>query len=104
MFKRYMFGNGKWLLVNGYSITYYEEPLKQSMMARMEHTWYEGYRLSFDDRPAIPERHDSTGLTCKQTFYIDDIVRLSLLYSLGWTLADHASRLSRKSCHPSRLS
>lgn len=27
MFKRYVFGDGKWLLVNGYSITYFEEPL-----------------------------------------------------------------------------
>lgn len=30
MFKRYVFGNGKWLLVNGYSITYFEEPLKKN--------------------------------------------------------------------------
>lgn len=35
-----------------------------------EHTWYEGYRLSFEDRPHIPERHDPTGLPCKQTFYV----------------------------------
>jgi len=29
MFKRYVFGDGKWLLVNGYSITYFEEPLSR---------------------------------------------------------------------------
>lgn len=93
MFKRYVFGDGQWLLVNGYSITFYEERLTQNMMDKMvrwpcypprrrrgqaditstcpqEHTWYEGYRLSFEDRPHIPERHDPTGLKCKQTFYI----------------------------------
>lgn len=35
-----------------------------------EHTWYEGYRLSYQDRPHIPERHDWDGLKVKQTFYI----------------------------------
>lgn len=84
MFRRYVFGDGKWLLVNGYSITYYEDKLTKQMMDKMEHTWYEGYRLSFEDRPDIPERHDTSGkgLKCKQTFYIDDIVRLLCFRSL----------------------
>ncbi|KAK4057061.1 hypothetical protein OIO90_001961 [Microbotryomycetes sp. JL221] len=77
MFKRYVFGDGHWLFVNGYSITFFEQPLTKKMMSKMEHTWYEGYRLSFDDREAIPERHDPNGLPCKQTFYIDDITVLS---------------------------
>ncbi|KAK4052495.1 hypothetical protein OIV83_002297 [Microbotryomycetes sp. JL201] len=77
MFKRYVFGDGKWLFVNGYSITFFEQPLTRKMMNKMEHTWYEGYRLSFDDRPAIPERHDPNNLPCKQTFYIDDLTIIS---------------------------
>ncbi|ORY67936.1 hypothetical protein BCR35DRAFT_178607 [Leucosporidium creatinivorum] len=35
MFKRYVFGDGKWLLVNGYSITFFEEPLTKNMMDKM---------------------------------------------------------------------
>ncbi|KAM0790570.1 hypothetical protein ACM66B_004438 [Microbotryomycetes sp. NB124-2] len=77
MFKRYVFGDGHWLFVNGYSITFFEQALTRRMMNKMEHTWYEGYRLSFDDRPAVPERHDPNNVPCKQTFYIDDITILS---------------------------
>ncbi|GAA5901305.1 uncharacterized protein JCM6883_000173 [Sporobolomyces salmoneus] len=71
LFKRYVFGNGKWLLVNGYSITYFEEPLKPNDLQVMEHTWYVDYPLVLEDRPGIPERHGSG--PAKQTFYIDDI-------------------------------
>ncbi|GAA5834190.1 hypothetical protein JCM3766R1_004485 [Sporobolomyces carnicolor] len=71
MFKRYVFGNGKWLLVNGYSITYFEEPLKKNDLQVMEHTWYVDYPLIFETRPGIPERHGPG--PAKQTFYIDDI-------------------------------
>ncbi|BGP17555.1 hypothetical protein JCM10213_004096 [Rhodosporidiobolus nylandii] len=71
MFHRYIFGNGKWLLVNGYSLTYFEQPLKKEEMQYMEHTWYEGYTLSFEDRPHILERHDPSGKPAKQTFYIE---------------------------------
>ncbi|GAA5980765.1 hypothetical protein JCM11641_002637 [Rhodosporidiobolus odoratus] len=77
MFNRYVFGNGKWLLVNGYTITYFEEALKQEHMEFMEHTWYEGYELSFNDRPHIQERHDPTGAPAKQTFYIESTEILS---------------------------
>lgn len=45
-----------------------------------EHTWYEGYRLSYPDRPPVPERHDWDGLKVKQTFYI---VRVPSSSSLG---------------------
>ncbi|KAL8279176.1 hypothetical protein RQP46_008432 [Phenoliferia psychrophenolica] len=72
MFKRYVFGDGKWLMVQGYSLTIFEEPLKPAQLAKMEHTWYEGYRLSYPDRPPVPERHDWDGLKVKQTFYIWD--------------------------------
>ncbi|GAA5971806.1 hypothetical protein JCM3765_003504 [Sporobolomyces pararoseus] len=71
LFKRYVFGNGKWLLVNGYSITYFEEPLKKEDLKSMEHTWYVDYPLILEDRPGIPERHGPG--PAKQTFYIDDI-------------------------------
>ncbi|GAA5891213.1 hypothetical protein JCM5296_004930 [Sporobolomyces johnsonii] len=77
MFKRYVFGNGRWLFVNGYSITLFEEPLTKEDMPLMEHTWYDGYRLSFDDRPRIHERHDSNGSPVKQTFYINGVHTIS---------------------------
>lgn len=35
MFKRYIFGDGKWLLVQGYSITVFEQPLKRADLAKM---------------------------------------------------------------------
>lgn len=35
MFQRYVFGDGKWLFVNGYSITYFEEPLKREDLKTM---------------------------------------------------------------------
>ncbi|GAA6062722.1 hypothetical protein JCM10212_005925 [Sporobolomyces blumeae] len=75
MFRRYVFGDGKWLFVNGYSITYFEKPLDKEDLSRMEHTWYEDYSLVFDDRPGVPERHGDK--PAKQTFYIDDIKILS---------------------------
>ncbi|KAK4705947.1 hypothetical protein P7C70_g247, partial [Phenoliferia sp. Uapishka_3] len=81
MFKRYVFGDGRWLMVQGYSLTVYEEPLKPAQLAKMEHTWYDGYRLSYPDRPHIPERHDWDNLKVKQTFYIDDIVSDPVLQS-----------------------
>ncbi|KAM0752682.1 hypothetical protein T439DRAFT_354176 [Meredithblackwellia eburnea MCA 4105] len=77
MFKRYVFGEGRWLLTQGYSLTIFEEPLKPAQLAKMEHTWYEGYRLSFPDRPPVAERHDWDGSKVKQTFYIDDIKVIS---------------------------
>lgn len=89
MFQRYVFGDGKWLVVLGYSVTYFEEPLKPADLASMvhsafsrklrpllivqytqEHTWYEDYRLAFADRRRIEERHDPAGRPAKQTFYI----------------------------------
>ncbi|KAI5475175.1 glycosyltransferase family 31 protein [Pseudohyphozyma bogoriensis] len=73
MFRRYVFGDGKWLLTQGYSITRFEEPLKPEQLRKVEHTWYEGYRLTLDDRPVIEERHDWSHGKVKQTFYIDDI-------------------------------
>ncbi|SCZ96971.1 BZ3501_MvSof-1269-A2-R1_Chr1-2g00882 [Microbotryum saponariae] len=77
MFKRYVFGDGRWLLVLGYSITIFEEKLKKDMLREMEHTWYEGYRLSYEDRPSIPERRGDEGKPAKQTFYIDGVKVLS---------------------------
>jgi hypothetical protein len=74
VFKRYMFGDGKWLYTSGYSITLFEEPLKEEDMKFAEHTWYEGYRLSVDDREQFHERHGPDGSKAKVTFYIDDIV------------------------------
>ncbi|BGP49425.1 hypothetical protein JCM10450v2_005316 [Rhodotorula kratochvilovae] len=71
MFQRYVFGDGKWLVTLGYSVTYFEQPLKREELALMEHTWYENYRLSFEDRPHVQERHDPKGRPAKQTFYID---------------------------------
>lgn len=35
MFKRYVFGDGKWLFVNGYSLTIFEEALTKDMMDKM---------------------------------------------------------------------
>lgn len=98
MFRRHVFGAGKWLVTLGYSITYFEEALRPEDMALMvrcspprvettelqaltnrrsaqEHTWYEDYPLSFEDRPHINERHDPKGRPAKQTFYIDSTVR-----------------------------
>ncbi|BGP01121.1 hypothetical protein NBRC10513v2_004866 [Rhodotorula toruloides] len=69
MFQRYVFGDGKWLLTMGYSVSFYEKPLTREDMAAMEHTWYDGYRLCFDDRPFMPERHGPGPV--KQTFYIE---------------------------------
>ncbi|GJN90123.1 hypothetical protein Rhopal_003122-T1 [Rhodotorula paludigena] len=80
MFQRYVFGDGKWLVVLGYSVTYFEEPLKPADLASMytqEHTWYEDYRLAFADRRRIEERHDPAGRPAKQTFYIDSTDVLS---------------------------
>lgn len=74
MFERYVFDNGHWLLVNGYSLTLFEEPLTRPMLKLAEHTWYQDYRLSIDDRPEIPERRDDRGRAVKQTFYIDDLI------------------------------
>ncbi|TNY24366.1 hypothetical protein DMC30DRAFT_433889, partial [Rhodotorula diobovata] len=74
MFRRHVFGAGKWLVTLGYSITYFEEALRPEDMALMEHTWYEDYPLSFEDRPHINERHDPKGRPAKQTFYIDSTV------------------------------
>ncbi|GAA5907505.1 hypothetical protein JCM8208_001397 [Rhodotorula glutinis] len=71
MFQRHVFGDGKWLVTLGYSVTYFERALKPEDMALMEHTWYEDYPLSFEDRPHISERHDEKGRPVKQTFYID---------------------------------
>ncbi|GAA5926610.1 uncharacterized protein JCM15063_000323 [Sporobolomyces koalae] len=71
MFTRHVFGDGKWLLVNGYSITYFEEPLKPEDLTLLEHTWYVDHPLIFKDRPAIPERHGPG--PAKQTFYIETI-------------------------------
>lgn len=105
MFKRYVFGDGKWLMVQGYSLTIFEEPLKPAQLAKMvssralsvpstsdelrigdqEHTWYEGYRLSYPDRPPVPERHDWDGLKVKQTFYI---VRSRVTKLSTWQSAD----------------
>lgn len=70
MFKRYSFGDGRWLLTMGYSLTYFESKILREDFALMEHTWYDGYRLSYDDRPVVPERHDAPGMSVKQTFYI----------------------------------
>ncbi|SCV71309.1 BQ2448_2897 [Microbotryum intermedium] len=81
MFKRYIIGDGRWLLVLGYSITIFEEKLKKEMMREMEHTWYEGYRLSYDDRPPIPERRGDDGKAAKQTFYIKIISPNSALFT-----------------------
>ncbi|SCZ88893.1 BZ3501_MvSof-1269-A2-R1_C65g00367 [Microbotryum saponariae] len=94
MFKRYVFGDGRWLLVLGYSITIFEEKLKKDMLREwyvtdprhfnqplvcailtpdffflQEHTWYEGYRLSYEDRPSIPERRGDEGKPAKQTLH-----------------------------------
>ncbi|GAA5826643.1 hypothetical protein JCM3770_004611 [Rhodotorula araucariae] len=77
MFQRYVFGDGKWLVTLGYSVTYFERALKREDLALMEHTWYEDYRLSFEDRPHIQERHDLKGGPAKQTFYIDSTDVLS---------------------------
>lgn len=35
MFQRYVFGDGKWLLTMGYSVSYYEKPLTREDMAAM---------------------------------------------------------------------
>jgi hypothetical protein len=43
-----------------------------------EHTWYEDYPLSFEDRPHILERHNPKGKPTKQTFYIVRFLRCSL--------------------------
>ncbi|GAA5833113.1 hypothetical protein JCM5353_004238 [Sporobolomyces roseus] len=75
MFKRYVFGDGKWLLVNGYSITYFEEPLTRKDLLTLEHTWYIDYPLILEDRPPVPERHGEK--PAKQTFYIDGIETIS---------------------------
>ncbi|KAM0752729.1 hypothetical protein T439DRAFT_323343 [Meredithblackwellia eburnea MCA 4105] len=78
LFKRYVFGGGKWLLVQGYSVTLFEEPLEKDMLRKMEHTWYKEHTLiDFPERPMIEERHDWDGKKVKQTFYIDDIKILS---------------------------
>ncbi|GAA5879034.1 hypothetical protein JCM8547_006224 [Rhodosporidiobolus lusitaniae] len=79
LFSRHVFGDGKWLLVHGYSLTYFEEKLKREDMALMEHTWYSDYPLSFEDRPHIPERHPDGGkkTPAKQTFYIESTEVLS---------------------------
>lgn len=104
VFSRHVFGNGKWLVVHGYSVTYFEEPLKREDLALMvrcaaspllsknradahgpptqEHTWYEGYPLSFEDRPHIQERHDPKGKPAKQTFYIVRSFSFSVIPSL----------------------
>ena len=89
LFKRYIFGDGHWLMTNGYSLTYYEKPLTRDMLTKMvsspsmsvpesllmsalaqEQTWYREYRLSFDDRVAIEERHGEKDELVKQTYYI----------------------------------
>lgn len=70
MFKRYVYGNGKELMVLGYSITVFEVPLKKSDLAKMEHTWHAGWNLVYPERHVIPERIDAPGYTVKQTFYI----------------------------------
>ncbi|GAA5999777.1 uncharacterized protein JCM10292_003740 [Rhodotorula paludigena] len=81
MFQRYVFGDGKWLVVLGYSVTYFEEPLKPANLASMEHTWYEDYRLAFADRRRIEERHDPSGGPAKQTFYIDVLSANTAVFS-----------------------
>jgi hypothetical protein len=43
-----------------------------------EHTWYEDYPLSFEDRPHILERHNPKGKPTKQTFYIVRFLHCSL--------------------------
>ena len=35
MFQRYVFGDGKWLVTLGYSVTYFEQPLKREDLALM---------------------------------------------------------------------
>ncbi|GAA6040250.1 hypothetical protein JCM8097_009384 [Rhodosporidiobolus ruineniae] len=80
-FSRHVFGDGKWLLVHGYSLTYHQEKLKKEDMALMEHTWYEGYPLSFEDRRHIQERHDPDGLPAKQTFYIEVLTPNTALFT-----------------------
>lgn len=35
MFKRYVFGDGKWLVTQGYSITIFEEPLTEKDLTKM---------------------------------------------------------------------
>ena len=38
-----VFGDGQWLLVNGFSLTFFAEPLVPDQLYAMEHTWYDEY-------------------------------------------------------------
>ncbi|GAA6010047.1 hypothetical protein JCM10207_007535 [Rhodosporidiobolus poonsookiae] len=71
MFRRYVFGRGRWVMVNGYSITLYEKPLSREDLGVIEHTWYAEQELLYQDRPHIPERHSGDGTPAKQTFFIE---------------------------------
>ncbi|GAA5962418.1 hypothetical protein JCM21900_003779 [Sporobolomyces salmonicolor] len=104
MFKRYVFGNGKWLFVNGFSITLFEEPRTKEDMPLMEHTWYEDYRLAFDDRPPVRERHDPEGWAAKQTFYIDGVHIISpnsalFIYAQADSWDEHMTSSERVRLH-----
>lgn len=35
LFKRYVFGDGHWLMANGYSLTFYEKPLTAEMLTKV---------------------------------------------------------------------
>lgn len=86
MFKRYVFGDGRWLLTQGYSLTFFEGRLSREDLTLMEHTWYDGYRLSYEDRPVVAERHDAPGTYVKQTFYIVRyFISLALRMGTDWT-------------------
>lgn len=82
MFKRYSFDNGRTILVNGYSITNYAEPLTKEELTRMEWTWShapDGKLVNENVRPPITcighkqSEYDQQGSQRKSPYFLEEV-------------------------------
>jgi len=82
MFKRYSLSDGRTILVNGYSITNYLEPMTPNDLSKMEWTWShaEDCKLVTDNvRPPITvighgvTVHDQPGKQRKSPYFLDQV-------------------------------
>lgn len=82
MFKRYSLDNGRTILVNGYSITNYLEPLTEENLSKMEWTWShaaDAKLLNENVRPPVtsighqPSKYDQPGSQRKSSYFLQGI-------------------------------
>ena len=82
MFKRYSMDGGRTILVNGYSITTYLEPLSSEDLTKMEWTWShapDGKLVTESVRPPItpigyiPAENDQPGSQRKSPYFLQAV-------------------------------